>query len=211
MEMSTIIVLAIAIFIIIYRIKTWNDVNVLDKKSKIVEEVVEYKVDEPTVTAVKATKAKPKAAAKKPKKDATPAKKATAAKSTAYKKTLKADLSKNQVLAQAVSNSLGDQLVLEIKSQPKSGVTTLITLAPSFCKDDRAVGLVYEKTKASMTIIKSFDVKIQANGQFKIATTFSKSLAVKKDDMATQSVVATQLFVSDDKSVDVADVVVTLK
>ncbi len=210
MELSTIIVLAIAVFIIVYRIKTWNEVNVL-AKDEIVEEVVEYKIDEPTVSTVE-TKTKKEPAKK------TTAKKTTAAKSSEkkpaakpYKKSLKADLAKNQALSDALKNSLGEQLVFELKSKPKAGMTTLITLIPSLTQGDRAVGLVYEKSKTQMTIIKSFDVKMQTNDQFKVATTFAKSLTVKKADMSSKVVEATQLFVSEDKSVNVSDVVLTLK
>lgn len=210
MEMSTLIVLAIAIFIIVYRIKTWNDVNVLKKESEIVEEVVEYKVDSDVKKEVKqasktAAKKETKSTAKKePKKSATKA-------GTSYKKNLKGDVAKNIVLSQAVANTLEDQLVFEVSSQPKKGVTTLITLVEAFTKDDRAVGVIYESSKAGITVIKSFDVKMQANNQFKVATTFSKSLTVKKEDMKLQDIEATHLFVSDDKIVDIKDVAITLK
>jgi len=203
MEMSTLIVLAIAIFIIVYRIKTWNDVNVLKKESKIVEEVVEYKVDNKD-----AVKKVSKTAAKKESKTA---KKVSSKAGELYKKNLKGDLSKNIVLSQAVANSLDEQLVFEIASQPKKGVTTFITLVESFTKDDRAVGLIYESSKAGVTVIKSFDVKMQANNQFKVATTFAKSLTVKKEDMKSQNIQATHFFVSDDKIVDIKDVAITLK
>ena len=213
MEMSTLIVLAIAIFIIVYRIKTWNDVNVLKKESAIVEEVVEYKVDNKAKDTVKKVS---KTAAKKEtktvaKKEPKTAKKATSKAGDTYKKNLKGDLSKNIVLSQAVANSLDEQLVFEIASQPKKGVTTFITLVDSFTKDDRAVGLIYESSKAGVTVIKSFDVKMQANNQFKVATTFAKSLTVKKGDMKSQNIQATHLFVSDDKIVDIKDVAITLK
>ncbi len=213
MEMSTLIVLAIAIFIIVYRIKTWNDVNVLKKESKIVEEVVEYKVDNKAKDTVKEVS---KTAAKKEtktvaKKEPKTAKKAESKAGELYKKNLKGDLSKNIVLSQAVTNSLDEQLVFEIASQPKKGVTTFITLVEAFTKDDRAVGLIYESSKAGVTVIKSFDVKMQANNQFKVATTFSKSLTVKKEDMKSQSIQATHFFVSDDKTVDIKNVAITLK
>ena len=213
MEMSTLIVLAIAIFIIVYRIKTWNDVNVLKKESAIVEEVVEYKVDNKAKDTVKKVS---KTAAKKEtktvaKKEPKTAKKAESKAGEVYKKNLKGDLSKNIVLSQAVDNSLAEQLVFEIASQPKKGVTTFITLVESFTKDDRAVGLIYESSKAGVTVIKSFDVKMQANSQFKVATTFSKSLTVKKEDMKSQNIQATHLYVSDDKIVDIKSVVITLK
>jgi len=192
MEMSTIIVLAIAIFIIIYRARTWNEVNVINDEPEIVEEVVEYKVEETTKSSSKPKKSEKTA-------------------SKPYTKTLKADLVKNQLLSQAVNNSIGDQWVYEIKSQPKSGVTTLITLVPSFTKGDRAVGMIYEKSKSGVLIIKSFDVKMQAKEQFKISTSFSKSLTIKKEEMVSQVVDADQFFVSDEKSVAVSDVVLTLK
>lgn len=213
MEMSTLIVLAIAVFIIVYRIKTWNDVNVLKKESAIVEEVVEYKVDSEVTKEVKkasktTAKKEPKAAVKKEPKTA---KKSDTKAEAFYKKNLKGDAAKNIVLSQAVANTLADQLVFKILSQPKKGVTTLITLVDSFTQGDRAVGLIYESSKAGVTVIKSFDVKMQANDQFKVATTFAKSLTVKKADMKPENIQATHLFVSEDKSVDIKSVVITLK
>ena len=207
MEMSTIIVLAIAIFIIIYRIKTWNDVNVLEAKSDIVEEVVEYKIDTPSVTVAKETKKKaaPKkeTAAKKSAEKKAPAKKAAdkkpvvkkpapkkVASADSVKKSLKADAAKNVALEQAVTNSLKEQNVFEIASQPKKGMSTLITLIESLSKGDRAVGIVYEKNKEGITIVKSFDVKM-TNDQFKVATSFAKSLTVKKADMKSDTITAT--------------------
>lgn len=199
MEMSTIIVLVIAVFIIVYRIKTWNDVDVLAKKSDIVEEVVEYKVQDSSVTI-----AKPKATKKTTVKENKTSNKP-------YKKTLKADLPKNQLLAKALDNSLGEQLVFEISSEPTKATSTLITLFTDESQSGRAVGLIYEKNKSTTTIIKTFDVKMQDNDQFKVVTSFSKSLSIKKSEMKTQSIDATHLFVPEDKSVLVGDVVLTLK
>lgn len=252
MEMSTIIVLAIAVFIIIYRIKTWNDVDVLEPKDDIVEEVVEYKIDTPSVTVAKETKKKAapkketvakktaakktpakKAAAEKAPVEKVAAKKATdkkpAAKKAAPKKTtekkppvkksvaadsvkksLKADVAKNIALEQAVTNSIKEQSVFEIASQPKKGVSTLITLIESLSKDDRAVGMVYEKSKEGITIIKSFDVKM-TNDQFKVATTFAKSVTVKKADMKSDTITATHFFVNEEKTVAVENATITLK
>lgn len=194
MEMSTLIVLAIAVFIIVYRIKTWNDVDILKKEPVIVEEVVEYKVDSEVKKEVKK-----------------PSKKSTSKVGSPYTKSLKGDVAKNIVLSQAVANTLEDQLVFEVASQPEKDVTTLITLVEPFTKDERAVGVIYELSKAGVTVIKSFDVKMQANDQFKVATTFSKALTVKKSDMKSQNIQATHLFVSDDKLVDVKDAIITLK
>ena len=203
MDISTLIVLGIAIFIIMYRIKTWNDVNVLKKEDTITEEVVEYKVEsEPTVTVAK----KKKPAAKK-----SVAKKDSPKEEILYKKTLKADSSKNVLLSKAFTNELKEQLVFEVKAQPKKGVDTFITLVESYCKNDRAVGLIYESSKSGVTLIKAFDVKMQANAQFKIATSFAKSLSVKKEDMKSQNIVTTHFFVSDDKTFDIKNVALTLK
>lgn len=198
MDFSTVAVLTIAGFIIFYRIKTWNDVDVLQKDDVIVEEVVEYKVDSAVESEPKTTK---------PKKKKSLDNKAE----ILYKKTLKADSNKNIVLSKALANELGNQLVFEFKEQPKKGVTTLITLVESFTKEDRAVGLIYESSKSGMTLIKSFDVKMQAKEQFKVATTFSKSLTIKKEEMKSQSIKATHLFVSEDKIFDTKNVAVALK
>jgi len=206
MDFSTIAVLTIAVFIIFYRIKTWNDVNVLKKDDVIAEEVVEYKVEDSPVKVVKDKKP-----AKKPVKKTEKKSEAKSKSEVLYKKTLKADSDKNIVLSKALANELGSQLVFEVKSEPKKGVSTLITLVDSYTKDDRAVGLIYESSKSGVTVMKSFDVKMQAKEQFKVATSFSKSLTVKKEDMLAQSIQATKLFVSEDKIFDIKNVAITIK
>ena len=70
--------------------------------------------------------------------------------------------------------------------------------------------MIYEKHADTLTIIKSFDVKM-TKGQFKVSTNFSKSVAVKTEDMKAFDAQATHYFVSEDKSVEVANVTLTLK
>jgi hypothetical protein len=212
MEFSTFIVLAIAVFIIIYRVKTWNDVTVTASEPEIVEEVVEYKVDATTQEAAsQATKTvEIKSEKKKTDKAKPAAKKKESSKADTVKKSLKADAAKNKVLLDAVNNDITSQKAFEIKSQPKRGVTTYITLVDLYCVDDRAVGMIYEKHADTLTIIKSFDVKM-TKGQFKVSTNFSKSVAVKTEDMKAFDAQATHYFVSEDKSVEVANVTLTLK
>lgn len=205
MEFSTLIILAIAIFVIIYRIKTWNTIssdNAIDNDSKdvIAEQVVEYKIDDTHVEPVQKKSTKKSSPDKNDKKT-----------SSKYKKTLNATQNKNKVLVDGVNNSIKQQYVFEIASQPREGVKTLVTLVDKYSTTDRAVGLIYEQEADKLTIIKSFDVKMQANEQFKIATSFSKSLSIKRIEMNPKSLQATHLFIKDDERLEVSQVSLTLK
>ena len=207
MDLSTLIVLGIAILIIVYRVKTWNETKIDtqedDSKAQSVKETV---IETPIVKEPKpASKEKKTTTAKKP---AAKKVKETVA-SSSYKKSFKKGVAKNECLVSMVSNPQQTLQAQAFKAQPKTGVTTYIALVtPS--EEDRATGVILEKSKSKLTLVKSFDVKMSPTKQFKIATTFSKSQAVSADKMQEETFEITHYLGHDDVTYALEEVSLSL-
>ncbi|MDH5464830.1 MAG: hypothetical protein OEW60_04315 [Thiovulaceae bacterium] len=174
MELSTLIILAIATLIIAYRIKTWNDVQVDDTH------VNEAPIKEDSSKAKATVQAKTKTV-KKAKETINSAKDSA----VLYKKKYNASVSKNKLLVESVLHPDITGTVMEFKGEPKKGVTTKIVLINDL--DGRAQGIILEARKDQLILIKSFDVKMGTAGQFKVPTSFSKAQTLKVDELKEQN------------------------
>ncbi len=189
MDFSTLIVLAIAALIIVYRVKTWSDPRHLEKD--VVEDIPQKRDEEP-----------------EPVKSEAASKKSVQSTEVVYRKEYKSGSVKNEYLVKAC-NGEGEVSVMRFASQPKRGVTTLVTLSKS--EGERAVGAIYEVQKEQMTLIKSFDVKMGANGSFKVATSFSKSQSIRVEEMKPERIKATHFMGHDGVVYSVDQVALSLK
>lgn len=211
MELSTLIILLIALFIVIYRIKTWNDVDPVSAVSTEVEdseaETVEKK-DTKKKTAPNSETVAKKVAPEKSKSVKNSAAKSEKNAASLYKKKLKKDVAKNEILLSLVTDPEQTLKTLVINDQPQSGSDTYISMTNT--TEDRAQGAIFEKDKSGVTLIKSFDVKLQSNGSFKVATAFSKSLTVKVSEMKNKKIVIKHMVGDANKRYALQQVTLTL-
>lgn len=183
MELSTLIILSIATLIIVYRIKTWNDPLEDDTQVK------ESPVKKESLSNKSAVKTK---TVKKSKETLNSAKDSE----VLYKKKYNATVSKNKLLVESVRHPDITGTVMEFKGKPKKGVTTKIVLINDL--NQRAQGIIVEVKKDQLILIKSFDVKMGANSQFKVPTTFSNAQTVKAEDLKEQNFVITHFLGHDE-------------
>ena len=216
MELSTIIILLIAVFIVIYRIKTWNDIDPVADVTDASKETPKAKQNlaKETPNAHQASKPKSKRVKEAAPKDKTVSKKESTPKKESdkgaktYKKRLKKGV-KNELLAQMVQTPEQNLKTLIIEDQPQKGVHTYIALAES--EDvERACGYILQKEKEGMLLIKSFDVKRLANGSFKVSTAFSKALLVNPKEMRKRKIKVKYYALNDNERCEIEQLSITL-
>ena len=173
MDFSTLIILTIATLIIVYRIKTWNDVQ-------------ENAAPDESKGSTSATKTAPSTQtskkARQPKKTES---KANESLEIQYMKKYNGKMAKNRILVESVLHPDITATVMDFKGEPKKGTTTKVVLINDL--DERAQGIIVESRKDQIVLVKSFDVKLAASGQFKVPTSFSKSQMIKVDELKEQN------------------------
>lgn len=201
MDFSTLMILTIAVLIIIYRVKTWNDDTVEPDNAS--------DSDKPAETATAKTSKETPAAPKKTV-SAQPTKEKKVVKSSAlYTKQLNGSVVKNQILVQALDLGSVEGQAVSFKGEPKRGITTHVIATE--VDEERVMGVIVEVEKEVVRLLKSFDVKLTAAKSFKVPTTFSKSQSIKLSDAVPLRLTLTDYVGHDGECYAIDDVSLTLK